>query len=79
MVVGVGDDNLGVGGADEAVFAVPEVMKAAIGGHIAVDVVGELLRRFGDEDDARGSGNNVGGVGAGRVNGGVNLQLLGHG
>ena len=39
MVIGVGDDILGVGGADEAVLAVPEVGEAAVAGRVAVGVV----------------------------------------
>ena len=36
MVVGVGDDDGVVAGHDEAVFAVPIVMEAAVGSHVAV-------------------------------------------
>ena len=76
MVVGVGDDNGVVAGHDEAVFAVPEVMEAAIAGHVAVGVVGELLRRFSDEDRAGGGVDDIGRVGAGWVDCGVDFQLF---
>ena len=54
-------------------------MEAAIAGHVAVGVVGELLRRFGNEDGVGEGVDDIGGVGAGRVDCGVNLQFLEHG
>lgn len=43
---------------DEAVLAVPEVTEATIGCHVSVGVVGELFRRFSNEDCAGGGGRN---------------------
>ena len=46
MVVDVGDDMRGVGGEDEAVFAVPDVTPLpAVEGHVAVQVVGWMNHR----------------------------------
>ena len=53
MVVCVGDDDGVVAGHDEAVFAVPEVVEATVGGHVTVGVVGEEFGSLGDEDGTR--------------------------
>ena len=59
VVVSVGDNGGSIGGADEAVFAVPEVMETSVGDEVPVIIIGEYLRRPGDED---GGGNGVDGV-----------------
>ena len=79
MVVGVGDDDGVVAGHDEAVFAVPEVVEATVGGHVTVGVVGEEFGSLGDENRACGGEDDIGGVGAGRVDCGVDFKVLAHG
>ena len=75
MVVGVGDHDGIVARHDHAVVRVPCVCEATVGGHVAVRVVCECLRRLRHEDLARDGVHRIGNVGSGRVDGGVDFEV----
>ena len=51
-------------------------MEAAIAGHVPVGVVGEGFGSLRHENRARGGVDNIGSVGAGRVNRRVDFKVL---
>ena len=50
---------------NQAVLGIPSVGPAPIASQVAVQVIGERFRVFGDEHGAGGGGDHVGAVGAG--------------
>jgi len=63
-------------GADKPVFGVPRVGEAAVGGEVAVKVVGEHLWGLGDEEAAGLGGDEVGAGGVAGGEDGGDLQGL---